>query len=235
MRKIECVVIAAGGLGTRVRKILGDCPKIIAPIDEIPFLHLVLDEFEQQGFNRFHLLLGYRAAEILKSVEQWKKKNQTRKNIIISATVEGIQMGPWNALILAEKFLPRNFLMTYGDVFPTVNLKKIEDIVTDKDDGCMCLCHKKDTCEFANVKMNTEGKIICYSNTEESDFVDIGAILLNKNIFYDKYNSDKNILGQIVENKSIKGLVYDKPSKHIGTPEAYFDFINWYRREKRNV
>lgn len=47
MRKIECVVIAAGGLGTRVRKILGDCPKIIAPIDEIPFLHLVLDEFEQ--------------------------------------------------------------------------------------------------------------------------------------------------------------------------------------------
>ena len=234
MKKIECVVIAAGGLGTRVREIFGNCPKIIAPIDGVPFLHLVLDEFERQGIDKIHLLLGYKAEEILKSANEWKKKNQARKKIMVSATVESEPMGQWNALFLAEKFLPENFLMTYGDVFPTFNIKNIEDAVTEED-GCMCLYHKKIACESANIKMEEDGRITRYSAFEELEYVDAGAILLNKVIFYDNYKANKNILSQIVENRNIKGFVMDKSSKHIGTPEAYYDFLNWYRKEKKNV
>ena len=57
-------VILAGGLGTRIRHLLGDLPKPMAPVAGRPFLEWVVRYFARQGIGRFVLSTGYRAEPI---------------------------------------------------------------------------------------------------------------------------------------------------------------------------
>ncbi|MEJ2214507.1 MAG: NTP transferase domain-containing protein, partial [Gammaproteobacteria bacterium] len=52
-------VILAGGFGTRLREVVPDLPKPMAPVADKPFLEILLNALEKKGFNRVILSLGY--------------------------------------------------------------------------------------------------------------------------------------------------------------------------------
>lgn len=58
------VVVLAGGLGTRIRGVLGDTPKVLAPINGRPFLDHLLDHLAALGAGRAILLLGVGADKV---------------------------------------------------------------------------------------------------------------------------------------------------------------------------
>jgi D-glycero-alpha-D-manno-heptose 1-phosphate guanylyltransferase len=53
-------IILAGGLGTRLKSVISDLPKCMAPIAGKPFLHWVIAYFEKQGIEKFIFALGYK-------------------------------------------------------------------------------------------------------------------------------------------------------------------------------
>jgi len=55
------VLVLAGGLGTRIRGVLGDTPKVLAPINGRPFLDHLLDSLALSGAGRVVLALGHLA------------------------------------------------------------------------------------------------------------------------------------------------------------------------------
>ncbi len=57
-------LILAGGLGTRLRSVLSDKPKVLAPINGRPFLHYLLTKLERSGFAAVTLSTGYLASAI---------------------------------------------------------------------------------------------------------------------------------------------------------------------------
>lgn len=58
------VVVLAGGLGTRIKSVLGDTPKVLAPINGRPFLDHLLDHLARLGAGRAVLLLGIGAEQV---------------------------------------------------------------------------------------------------------------------------------------------------------------------------
>lgn len=62
--RMPTALILAGGLGTRLRTVVGDTPKPMAPIGDQPFLAYLLDRLDQAGFDRIVLSVGYRAEVI---------------------------------------------------------------------------------------------------------------------------------------------------------------------------
>jgi D-glycero-alpha-D-manno-heptose 1-phosphate guanylyltransferase len=58
-------IVLAGGLGTRLRQIVPDRPKPMAPIGDRPFLEILLSALAANGFRRVVLSLGFRAESIL--------------------------------------------------------------------------------------------------------------------------------------------------------------------------
>ena len=58
-------VILAGGLGTRLRAAVGDCPKPLAPINGRPFLDYQIAHLARAGFNDIILCVGYGAQDIV--------------------------------------------------------------------------------------------------------------------------------------------------------------------------
>jgi NDP-sugar pyrophosphorylase family protein len=55
------IVILAGGQGTRLQSVVADRPKVLAPIDGVPFLRRYLDWLATFGARRVILALGYKA------------------------------------------------------------------------------------------------------------------------------------------------------------------------------
>ena len=57
-------IVLAGGAGTRLRSVLADVPKVLAPIGGRPFLHLLLSRLVAQGVESVVIATGYAADEV---------------------------------------------------------------------------------------------------------------------------------------------------------------------------
>src|SRR5438094_9214052 len=62
---LEAVVLA-GGLGLRLRPVLGAHQKVAAPVAGVPFLDFVIGYLRSEGVRRVALALGYRHQEVLR-------------------------------------------------------------------------------------------------------------------------------------------------------------------------
>ena len=54
-------VILAGGLGTRLRKVVSDRPKVMAAINGRPFITYLLDQLAEAGLERVIISTGHMA------------------------------------------------------------------------------------------------------------------------------------------------------------------------------
>jgi D-glycero-alpha-D-manno-heptose 1-phosphate guanylyltransferase len=58
-------IILAGGFGTRLREVMADLPKPMAPVAGRPFLEILLASLARKGFRRVVLSLGYMADKVV--------------------------------------------------------------------------------------------------------------------------------------------------------------------------
>ncbi len=58
-------IVLAGGFGTRLREIVPDLPKPMAPVAGRPFLEILLTVMAKKGFSRVVLSLGYMADKVI--------------------------------------------------------------------------------------------------------------------------------------------------------------------------
>src|SRR5690349_1910057 len=63
-RQVTEAIVLAGGLGTRLRPVLPNLPKPMAPVAGRPFLEILLGRWVAQGVTRFVLSVGYRSEAI---------------------------------------------------------------------------------------------------------------------------------------------------------------------------
>jgi D-glycero-alpha-D-manno-heptose 1-phosphate guanylyltransferase len=66
------ILVLAGGVGSRLKSVVSDVPKALAPIGGVPFLHLQLEAWIEQGAKSFVFLLGYRADLILAFLHKYE-------------------------------------------------------------------------------------------------------------------------------------------------------------------
>jgi len=71
------LLILCGGRGTRLQSAVSDVPKALAPINNIPFLRIQLDNWRRQGVVDFDFLLGYKSDIIVQFLEQETRRLMT--------------------------------------------------------------------------------------------------------------------------------------------------------------
>src|SRR5215472_2517181 len=91
---LEAIVLA-GGLGTRLRPVVEELPKCMAPVAGRPFISYVLDYFQKKGVSRFILSLGYKHEAIQSYVNNHYPAGDFRYSI------EQAPLGTGGALRLA--------------------------------------------------------------------------------------------------------------------------------------
>ena len=63
MQSIKLLVLA-GGFGTRLKSVVSEVPKPMAPVDNQPFLKYLVEMWFQQGVRSFTFLLYHKASQI---------------------------------------------------------------------------------------------------------------------------------------------------------------------------
>jgi D,D-heptose 1,7-bisphosphate phosphatase len=117
---IEQAVILCGGLAPRLGAPIPDTPKPLLPVDDAPFLDLLLFELGRHGFRRVLLLAGVGAARIAEYAATTPLRARFGLDIGIVAGPETGDVG--DALWLARDRLETAFLLLNGECWFDINL-----------------------------------------------------------------------------------------------------------------
>jgi dTDP-glucose pyrophosphorylase/predicted transcriptional regulator len=118
--KENIVVLMAGGVGTRLKPLTNDCPKPMLEVKGKPILEIILNNFIDYEFRKFHISVNYKADVIEKYFGDGSKWG-----VEISYIREEQKMGTIGSLsLLTEK--PREPLIVMnGDVLTNINLDQL--------------------------------------------------------------------------------------------------------------
>jgi len=219
------VLILAGGFGTRLKNIINDKPKPMAPINNIPFLEYQILQLKRYNLPNIVLCIGYLGDKIREYFGDGSKWNV---NILYSHEKE--PMGTGGALKNAEALISEdNFLAMNGDSFFDINLTELISLHIEKKALCtIALLKIENTKRYGTVQINGENKIKFFrekDETSKSGLINGGIYVFNKQIFKSipenrKVSLEKEIFPNII-GREIYGLVADDFFIDIGTPEEY--------------
>jgi len=114
-------IILAGGLGTRLRKVLPDLPKPMAPIQGRPFLEFILTHLSINGFQHVILSLGYRAEKIRDFF------GASFREMKLSYVIENSPLGTGGGMRLAiQKSIENHVYVFNGDTFLDLDFCQVE-------------------------------------------------------------------------------------------------------------
>lgn len=112
------ILVLAGGLGTRTRPVLGDVPKLLAPLAGKPYLEYLLTWLRLFGARHVLLALGHMAQKVVDYLRAHPPVGLT-----VSTIIEPKPMGTAGAIRFARSELRSNpVLVMNGDSFTEADL-----------------------------------------------------------------------------------------------------------------
>ncbi len=121
MKKINEAVILAGGLGTRLRGVISEIPKPMAPINDKPFLDYLFRYLKKYNIERVVLSVGYK----FETIKDYFGENYLGIDIIY--VVESTPLGTGGGIALAiQEIQNESCFLLNGDTIFNVDLSLLE-------------------------------------------------------------------------------------------------------------
>jgi mannose-1-phosphate guanylyltransferase len=175
------IIILAGGLGTRLRGVLPDTPKILAPIGGgQTYLDFLLRWLGGQGAAHAILALGYHANK----VEQHLIKHSPPFKV--TGSVEDKPLGTAGALRLAADYAKSDpVLVLNGDSWADIDLNVFIRAHRDKRAALSLLCTPvKDASRYGTLEIAADGTLSAFREKDASrsgeGIISAGAYLFSR-------------------------------------------------------
>jgi len=176
MRPLEGIPVAvlAGGLGTRIKGVLGDTPKVLAPIGGRTFLDALLDQLAALGAARVVLCLGHLAHKVVDHLAAHPSP------LPVDWVIEDSPLGTAGALALAaSKLAADNVLVMNGDTWLAADYAGFLAHHRGLGAAASLLCVPVDDVgRYGSVELDAAGWITCFAEKGGS-----GAGLINGGAF----------------------------------------------------
>lgn len=217
-------IVLAGGMGTRLRSVVPDLPKCLAPIAGKPFLEYLLTCYRKQGVRRFIFALGYKT----KMVESFLQETLFPSEYAFSVETE--PLGTGGAIYMAcSQVSGSDVIVLNADTFFGINLKDLSSVHLDKKADCtMALKPMKQFERYGAVEKNNQQQVTGFSEKKytESGLINGGVYALNVRNFLAKaspspFSFEKDYLGMEYPNGKIYEMTSDAYFIDIGIPEDY--------------
>ncbi|EGK8165987.1 NTP transferase domain-containing protein, partial [Campylobacter coli] len=214
-------IVLAGGLGTRLRSVVQDFPKPMAPINGKPFLAFALEYLKKQGITEIILSISYKY-ELIQ--EYFKDEFHGMK---IHYNIEKELLGTGGAIKDALKFVKNEVYVLNGDTLFDIDLKKL---ALDNSKICIALKQMQNFDRYGTVNVEDQGIVTSFEEKvfKKQGLINGGIYLLKKNIF-DEFNleekfSFEEFLQENYKTLKIQTQIFDDYFIDIGVPEDYYNF-----------
>lgn len=219
------VAILCGGMGTRLRSVLGDQPKALAEVGGRPFLHRLVDHLAREGFQRIILCTGVGRDAIRASFQH----HPAPVELLFSE--ELIPLGTGGAvrnclpLIQTEEVLVMN-----GDSFTDVPLERVWNHTPDgivrlvavpvderHDAGTLHIDSRGNVMQFFEKIQDQRGHFL------SAGIYSIPCSLLARFPAATPLSMECDLLPEWIHEPGIQAVVHDGAVVDIGTPERLED------------
>jgi NDP-sugar pyrophosphorylase family protein len=217
-------LVLCGGLGTRLRPVTGEQPKVLAEVAGRPFLHYTLTYLRSQGLRDIVLCTGY-AAEAVAGYCQ----DGSRWGVRLRYSPEPEALGTGGAIKHALPLLAteRCFVLN-GDSLAQADLGGLQRFHTEKSAQIsMVLARVSDKTRYGAALLADDGAVTGFSEKGQagSGLINAGIYLLNREVL-DTIPANCNVsLERDVfpryAGRGLYGLVAADSFIDIGTPESF--------------
>lgn len=214
-------IILCGGLGTRLKSIIKDIPKPMAPINDKPFLEFIFEYLKKQGIKEVILAVSYKY-EVMQ--EYFKDEFL---GIKIKYSIEKEPLGTGGAIKEALKFIKNEAYVLNGDTFFDIDLSKLK---LNRSKICITLKQMQNFDRYGTVNVDDQGIVTSFEEKvfKKQGLINGGIYLLKKDIF-DKFDLEKKFsFEEFLQENYIKlkarAEIFDDYFIDIGVPEDYYNF-----------
>jgi len=233
--------ILAGGLGTRLRSVVPDKPKVLAHVGQRPFIEYLLDQLADGGLKTVVLCVGYKGDMVEKHL------GTTYRGMRLLYSLEKEPLGTGGALRLALPLLDvQTTLVMNGDSYCDAKLDAFVRWHNDHQSPATLLLTKTDdTRRYGRVDTDSRDRIVTFQEkaaTTGPGWVNAGLYLLQHELI-SGIPSDRAVsleremfpswIPQGLHGYPSEGRLWD-----IGVPDAYAeaqsDFVNAIAKNRRS-
>lgn len=214
-------IVLAGGFGTRLRSVVSDVPKPLAPVAGKPFLHWLLSSLESNSFTRVVLSVGYLGSMIEEEFGLQFKKMELAYNY------EEEPLGTGGAIVAClPKIKSDQFFVLNGDTFFDADFSLVK--ATFKGNPIVVGCKVDNAARYGSMKIEN-GVVTKFisAGTPAAATINGGIYFFDKKHFLEfempkSFSLEKEFLENWVTQRDLDAVELNALFIDIGVPEDYF-------------
>ena len=223
-------IILAGGLGTRLRSVVADRPKVLAPVAGRPFLAWLLDDLVRAGFETVCLATGHLAEQIEDTLGSLHAVPDASQSAKLLYSREEAPLGTGGAVRMAlRKLTDKPTFVLNGDTYVRPDWQQ------------MLACHETrrsrltigvrqvdDTSRYGAVETAGD-RVTSFGEKMRSGpgLINAGVYLLQTETFAplnparDSFSIERDLIAAHIPDLQPKAWLIDSPFLDIGVPEDF--------------
>lgn len=217
--------ILAGGLGTRLRAVVGHRPKVLAEVAGRPFVTYLLDQLVSAGLREVVLLTGYRSDQVEDEL------GARHRGLRLIYSREETPLGTGGAVRAGLDYLPNEtVLLLNGDSFCDLEW----DPFWRAHQSCgaeasLTLARVADASRYGRVRLGPDDQVSHFEEKgpgRDPGWINAGVYLLSRRVIEaipesEECSLERDVLPGWVAAGKVHGHRQRGPFLDIGTPESY--------------
>jgi D-glycero-alpha-D-manno-heptose 1-phosphate guanylyltransferase len=222
-------IVLAGGLGTRLRSVITDMPKPMAPVNGKPFLHYIFLYLQKQGVTDVVLSVGYKH-ELIQDFF-----GEKYAGINIRYSIEQEPLGTGGGIAQAMAMTGSDAFVLNGDTFFDVDLSDLYAFYQKTNAGiALALKRMHHFDRYGTVEIGNQNRVLQFHEKQfrHEGLINGGIYVISKGLFSmaealgetplpDRFSFEKDILEKHLIPLHFHGLEFQGYFIDIGIPEDY--------------
>ncbi len=214
-------IILAGGFGTRLKEVVSEVPKPMAPVNGIPFLDYLIRYLKHYGIEKIILSVGHQSEKII-----------SHYGDDFTYSIEKEPLGTGGGIRLAlEKCKNTNVLVLNGDSFFDIDLHAFYNKHNDAISDCsLALRMVDDAARYGTLQLGELDVITQFkekTNINKPGLINAGIYLLDRQVFLDEtpekknFSIEKDFFEKKLQEINLYGFTFKGYFIDIGIPTDY--------------
>ena len=223
---LHTAIILVGGMGTRLREVLKDLPKPMAPVNNRPFLEYQLRFLAAQGIRKVCLSTGHLAEKIQAYF------GEEFLGLKITYAREQEALGTGGGIRLAcEPLNDKELLVLNGDSYFDMDLNNFYSLHSSRAANCSLALRKVDNASrYGRIDLDEQNRIISFrekSDAASPGLINAGIYILDRELYLthtpanENFSIEKDFFARYCGKLDLRGFSFEGYFIDIGIPEDY--------------
>lgn len=218
------VIVLAGGLGTRLQRVVSDRQKVMAPVRGMPFLEILLRRLFAENVGRIILCVGYMKDGVMRFVREAAMRDP--RFLRVEFSEEDEPLGTGGAVKRASITIRGDdCVVMNGDTLSDVGIGELYRFHKDRGYAVSIAVMERGKSDGGRINLDNSGRIVDFrEKSGTGKFMNAGVYAMNKKVFSHMpegpFSLEKDFFPEAVAALPC-GAFITKRFVDIGTPEQY--------------